>query len=168
MSRYKVLALIALITLAFGVALAGDALAGEKVKARVASYLVKFENVAVGDEEGHILATYEAKGICTNLQGKKFLDGWPYRESGLNDIKGKAFDAYSVQGYGELTDRDGDKIYIAWKGTKLANEPGRGTQTMIKGTGKWQGIQGKGTWVVSDVMDMRYYSDWEWDVEWPK
>ncbi len=73
------------ISLTFGVASVGDAVAGEKVKLRLACYMVKFDQVAVGDEEGHLVAVSEAKGISTNLQGGKFLDGWPYREAGLSD-----------------------------------------------------------------------------------
>jgi hypothetical protein len=168
MSRFKLIAFIALITLAFGVALVGDALAGEKVKFRVANYGVKFENVAVGDEEGHIVATYESKGIITNMQGKKFLDGWLFREAGLMDINGKA-GTWSAQGYGEFADPDGDKIYVAWEGKKAKqDQPGAGTVRLIKGTGKWQGIQGKGSWLSYSPAADRVYSDVEWDVEWPR
>ena len=168
MSRYKMFAFIALITLAFGVALISDALAGEKVKFRCPTYTVKFENVGVGDEEGHIVATYGSKGIITNMQGKKFLDGWPYQEAGLMDINGKA-GTWSAQGYGEFTDPDGDKIYVAWEGKKAKqDQPGAGTVRLIKGTGKWQGIQGKGSWLSYSPAADRGYADVEWDVEWPR
>ncbi len=63
MSRSKGLAFIALITLAFAVTLEGDALAGEKIKNRIVGYTVKWEQVEVGDQEGHVVAVMEAKGI---------------------------------------------------------------------------------------------------------
>jgi len=165
MSRFKLAAFIALITFAFGVAIVGDALAGEKVKFRCAVYSVKWEQIPVGDEEGHVVAAYEGKGISTNMQGKKFLDGWPYRESGLMDINGKA-GTLSCQGYGEFTDQDGDKIYVAWEGKKVKTN--EGTVNLIKGTGKWQGIHGKGNWIGYFAASDRWYSDAEWDVELPR
>lgn len=168
MSRYKMFAFIALITLAFAVTLIGDALAGEKVKFRTGLYGTKWEQVAVGDEEGHVVAVYDAKGLITNLEGKKFLDGWLLRESGLMDINGKA-GAWSGQGYADFTDGNGDMIYVAWEGKKMKqDQPGTGTVRLLKGTGKWQGIQGKGTWVAAPTRDNRWYSNVEWDVEYPR
>ena len=70
MSGFKLFAFIALISLAFGVILVGNSLAGEKVKFRTGLYGTKWEQVAVGDEEGHVVAVYEGKGLITNLQGK--------------------------------------------------------------------------------------------------
>jgi hypothetical protein len=167
MSRFKIFAFITLITLAFGVVIVGDALAGEKVKLRSVMYGTKWEQINVGDEEGHVIAVYEAKGIDTNMQGKKFMDGWLYRESGLMDMNGKA-GTWSAQGYGECTDRDGDKIFITWEGKKDKKETGEGTNAILKGTGKWQGIQGKGTWVAVPAVDNRWYSDGELEVELPR
>jgi hypothetical protein len=59
MSRFKLIAFIALITLAFAVTLVGDALAGEKFKGRTVNYTVKFQAVDIPDQEGHILYGYE-------------------------------------------------------------------------------------------------------------
>ena len=168
MSRFKLIAFIALITLAFGVALISDALAGEKVKFRTSIYRVKVEAVPVGDEEGHVVVVYEDKGISTNLEGKKFLDGWAFRQAGLSDANRNA-GAWSAQGYGEFTDPDGDKIYVAYEGKKLQKDlPGEGMVRLIKGTGQWQGIQGKGKWRSYYPANDRQYSDVEWDVEWPR
>ena len=75
MSRLKIFAFIALITFAFSVSLVSDALAGDKVKFRTAAYSVKAEFDPVGDEEGHIVGVWEGKGICTNMEGKKFMEG---------------------------------------------------------------------------------------------
>ena len=112
----------------------------------------------MGDEEGHVIAIYESKGINTNLQGKKFLDGWLYRETGLIDINGKA-GTWSAQGYAECTDGDGDKIYVPGKGRRRSKDTRRGHDSLVKGTGKWQGIQGKGTWLAIPAVDNRWYSD---------
>ena len=167
MPRCKLFAFIVVITLAFGVAIVADALAGEKFKLRTVKYMTKWEQVNVGDEEGHVIAVYEGKGIETNMQGKKFMDGWLIRETGLMDINGKA-GTWSAQGYGESTDRDGDKIFFSWEGRKDKNDAGKGTNAILKGTGKWQGIKGKGTWVASPGVDNRWYSDVELDLELPR
>ncbi len=168
MFRIKLLAFISLITFALGIALVGDALAGEKVKFRTGLYGTKWEQVAVGDKEGHIIGIYESKGLGTNLEGKKFLDGWLLRESGLMDIDGKA-GTWSAQGYADFTDENGDMIYVAWEGKKMKqDQPGTGTVRLLKGTGKWQGIQGKGTWVAVSSRENRSYSNVEWDVELPR
>ena len=168
MRAFRVMAFIAVIALFVGVAVVGDASAGEKVKFRTSIYRVKVEAVPVGDEEGHVVVVYEDKGIATNLEGKKFLDGWAFRQAGLSDANRNA-GAWSAQGYGEFTDPDGDKIYVAYEGKKLQKDlPGEGTVRLIKGTGKWQGIQGKGEWRAYYPANDRSYSDVEWDVEWPK
>ena len=88
MSRSKVL-FIALITLAFGIAVVGDALAGEKFKARTVKQKVKWEQIEVGDQEGHIIAVAEAKGISTNMEGKWFADGWVQHYAALYDLNPK-------------------------------------------------------------------------------
>ncbi|MBM3299883.1 MAG: hypothetical protein FJY85_08005 [Deltaproteobacteria bacterium] len=168
MRATRVIASIAVIALFMGVAVVGDALAGEKVKFRAAFYRVKVEAVPVGDEEGHLVVVVEDKGIATNLEGKKFLDGWALRQMGLSDAN-RNVGTWSSQGYTEFTDPDGDKIYVAWQGKRLQKDlPGEGTVRLIKGTGKWQGIQGTGKWRSYYPATDRLYSDVEWDVEWPR
>ncbi len=168
MSRSKLSAFIALIIFVLAVVLTGDALAGEKVKFRTSIYRVKVEVVPVGDEEGHLMVVYEDKGISTNLEGKKFLDGWAFQQAGLSDANRKG-GTWSAQGYGEFSDPDGNKIYVAYKGEKLQKDlPGEGPVRLIKGTGKWQGIQGTGKWASYYPASDRQYSDVEWDVEWPR
>ena len=166
MFRYKIIVLMAVFTL--GLVLVADVLAGEKVKFRDANYRIKIEPVAVGDEEGHVVVLWESRGICTNLEGKKFLDGWLHRQAGLTDANRNA-GTWSTQGYSEFIDPDGDKIYAAWEGKKVKQDiPGEGTVRLIKGTGKWQGIQGKGNWISYSPSTDRVFSNVEWDVEWPR
>lgn len=167
MSRYKIMAFMLLFAFVIGLALVGDALAGEKVKFRSTAYLVKAEFIPIGDEEGHILDVWEGKGICINKEGKKFMEGWLYREVGLADENSKTGTWFS-QGYAEYTDPEGDKIYEAWQGKRVKDRTNEGSARLVKGTGKWQGIQGKTKWIVYLAADDRWYSDEEWDVEWPK
>jgi hypothetical protein len=161
------MALIAAIALFVGVVAVGNALAGEKVKFRTVAYLVKAEFIPVGDEEGHIVVVWEGKGICSNMEGKKFMEGWLYREVGLADENSKT-GTWAGQGYSEYTDPEGDKIYEAWEGKRTRNRINEGTALLVKGTGKWQGIQGKSNWTVYLPADDRWYANEEWDVAWPK
>ena len=168
MSRFKLFAFIALITLAFGVALVGNTLAAEKVKGRNVSHAVKWEQINVGDEDGHVVAVSEGKGITTNLEGKWLFNGWPYHDTSLYDINPKT-GLGSGQGYGDQTDRDGDKVYWTWegkmlKGGKFGTGYWAGTWAFVKGTGKFEGIQGRGTFQSYDIGGDTL-NDWEGDVE---
>jgi hypothetical protein len=167
MSRFKVLAFIALITLAFGVALVGDALAGEKVKARTVLYRVNWQQIEVGDQKGHVYVLYESKGIETILQGKAFCDGWSLRQGGFLDINLKSGAGYA-HGFEVMTDKDGDKIFDTWEGKPGKGGLWEGTWTYTGGTGKWQGIQGRGTWITHEPAPGQSYDDWEGEVELPR
>jgi hypothetical protein len=164
MSRFKLAVFIALITLAFSVALVGNVMAGEKFKGRTVKHLLKWEQTNVGDEEGHVIVLFEAKGISTDLQGRSYTDGWVEHEEGLFDMNTKT-GAGSCQGYSEFAGKDGEKIYIKWKGT-----PANGTWTFFKGTGKYEGIRGGGTWSPGPPSgDPGYFSShWEGEAQLPR
>jgi len=103
----RVFALIAVIGCAHGLALVGDAVAGEYVKCRGMKHMVKWEQINVGDVDGHAIASlYESKGVVTNLQGKTFVDGWLVHEVGTFDFNSKTGPG-SWQGYSELTSPEG-------------------------------------------------------------
>jgi hypothetical protein len=112
MRRLRIFSL--LLIFALGIVVAGDALAGEKVRGRNVYYTTKWQQIAVGDEEGHILAVSEAKSITTILRGKTIPDGLVGRSVGLWDMGKTGVRSYRV--YEEFTDKDGDKIYCEAKG----------------------------------------------------
>ena len=165
MSRFKFIAFIGLITLAFGVALVADALAGEKVKGRCNFYRVKYEQIEVGDQEGHVIAVFESKGIGTNREGGSFYDGWVESDAGLLDLNLKTR-VGTAKGHEVVTDPDGDKLFVEWEGTV---DPGgaHGKHDIVNGTGKWEGIRAKGTFTSRRVGPNQNYADWEMDVEFP-
>jgi len=171
MSKTKIIVLTALISFAIGVGAIGNAVAGEKFKLRTVKYNVKWEPVNVPDEEGHVIAVYEHKGISTNMEGKTFGDGWVTWETGLVDINLKT-GLGSGHGYGVVTDRDGDKYYLAWKGKrvrggKLWTGYWEFESTIVKGTGKYEGIQGKETGYTYHPEKGQVYTDSEVEVELP-
>jgi len=122
----------------------------------------------VGDEEGHVVAFYEKKGISTNLEGKQLLDGYLVRETGLLDLNLKT-GLGSAQGYGDATDKDGNKYYYTWEGKGVkAGKHWEGVWTIVKGTGKLEGITGKGTWVNYYLGPEWNYDDCEVEAELPR
>jgi len=155
MSRFKLFAFVALIILAFGFALVGDALAGEKVKVvrRNANHFTTFQTVKVGDVEGHNLYLFEAKAIVFN---EKWGVGLVTVTGTTDDINGE----WKGGGYDQYTYPDGSTITEKWEG-KGGASGGNGTLTAIKGTGKFEGIQGRGTWKSYPVGPGQFYSDGE-------
>ena len=161
----KVLSLNALIVLAFCIATIGNAMAGETFKLRTAKHAIKWEQIEVGDEKGHFIFAVEAKGIVSNMDGKSFGDGCALRFVGLTDFNAET-GVGSGHGYEETTDKDGDKYYVKWEGK--ATEGGwKGTYTILKGSGKYEGIKGKGTFSAAFVGPQEWYTDEEWDIELP-
>jgi len=167
MSAPRILALAALISFGLGAVAVGDALAGEKFKLRTVKHMTKWEQINVGDEEGHIIAVEEAKGIVSNNEGKWFGDGWPHHFASLLDINPKTGHVVGY-GYEYVTDPDGDRYYYRWEGKSPRKNYWEGTYTMLKGTGKFEGIRGKGTWTVHVVAPGQWYSDEEWDIDLPR
>ena len=168
MSRFRIFAFIVLIAFAVGIALVGDALAGEKFKTRTVYYTLKVESIEVGDEEGHVVGVSEYKGIISNMEGKAFGDGWAVRAVSLWDMNAKT-ETGSGLGYVEASDRDGDKCYFRSDFKRAKGRPWQyeGIWTTLKGTGKYEGIKGGATWRHYVVAPKQFYLDHEWEVELP-
>jgi len=140
MSRFKLIAVIALITLAFAVTLIGDALAGERGKLvrRNVYHVTTFQTVKVGDVEGHTMWLIEQKGITFD---QKWGAGLLTLTGSGEDINGE----WTGGGFDQYTFPDGSTYTDKWEG-KGGASGGEGTWTCIKGTGKLAGMQGHGTW----------------------
>ena len=69
-------------------------------------------------------------------------------------------------GHGEIifTDGGGDQIYWAYE---AKGEKGiwSGPATIVKGTGKFEGLKGKATWSQVVVAPNQLYVDWEGEME---
>ena len=171
MSRFKLFAFITLITLALGVALVGDAMAGEKSKGRTVIYYVKWENLDAPGQEKHLVALGEAKGISSILEGKDAGEVIVLHEVGIYDIDLKTGKGSGVT-YGEGTDKAGNKYYYRNDGKRTAGQywgsKWEGEVTYLGGTGKYEGVQGKGTVSSYPIAPMQVYGDWEADMEFAK
>ena len=138
-------------------------MAGEKFKCRNVWFGTKWDAINMADEKDHVVGLNEFKGIIFCMEGMTFLDGVLAYGNGIVDINPKT--GPSGDGYNIFTDKDGDKIYLkwAWKPT------GPNSLTFYKGTGKFEGIQGEGTWSLVSTPDPNlWYCPIEGEVELPR
>ena len=144
MSRSKFISATTMIIFIFTIAMVNGALAGEKIKIKMhgANFNDKWEQIEVGDEKGHVLAVYNAKAIYFNE-----ITGEKHASATVNtiDINFKTGQG-SIQGYGISTYKNGDKTIRTHKGKPVGKGHWKGTFTYVKGTGKYEGISGGGTW----------------------
>ena len=130
-----------------------------KVTGRNFYYATNIQIISVGDVEGHVIFVYEAKGISFGeLWGAASL-----KESATGDrMKGLG----PGEGYTVATYPDGSTTTVRFKGEATSAEGGRGvegegTWTYLRGTGKFQGIQGGGTFKYRVLVPGQWYSDIE-------
>jgi hypothetical protein len=164
MFKYRIFAVTTVIIFVFGITTIDCAIAGEKLKAHGSSYMVKWEQIDVGDEEGHVVAITESKQFYFNeTTGEKH----PSTSIGTMDINTKTGQG-SGKGYGTSTDTDGDKTFRTWEGKTVGKGHWQGTFSYINGTGKYEGIKGGGTWDQYSIAPKQSYVEVEWEMEIPK
>ena len=129
--------------------------------------MTKWQQIEVGDVEGHVIATFEKKGIDFNLDGKPLYNGWARYQVGYIDFNAKTGLVESCNGHDVVTDPQGDKIHEAWKSYPGKIGTLKGEVTMVKGTGKYEGIKGKGNRAFYPVTDLLSYVVRECEVELP-
>jgi hypothetical protein len=110
--------------------------------ARLAAYSVCRSAVIVDMGPVGSNSSAECTGIVKTRDGSKLLDNLAIRciEESKARPEGYAFTGACIQ-----TDGDGDKIFMTYEG------PESGDIALLGGTGKYQGITGKGTWSVVDA-----------------
>ena len=163
MSWSKILTVTTMLLFVFGIAMIDGAVAAEKVKFHGTSVTTNSQQMEVGDEEEHVLVIYEAKQIYINEKtGEKFVS------TSINtmDINLKTGQG-TVKGYGVSTFPNGDKIVRMHEGKPVGKGHWKGTYSYIKGTGKYEGIKGKGTWDSYSLAPQMSYIEVEGEVEMP-
>ena len=136
----------AFLILAAAMASAAPAFAADPFPASGAAKLAAYSvcRSAVIVDMGPVGSNFSAEctGIVKTRDGSKLLDNLAIRcmEESKARPEGYAFTGTCIQ-----TDGDGDKIFMIYEG------PEGGAVTWIGGTGKYQGITGKGTWSVADA-----------------
>ena len=114
----------------------------ENGAAKLAAYAVCRSAVIVDMGSAGSNSSAECTGIVKTRDGAKLLDNLAIRciEESKARPSGYLFTGTCVQ-----TDGDGDKLYMTYEG------PESGTLDWIGGTGKYDGVVGKGTWTVADA-----------------
>ncbi len=170
MVQARVVILAMFMAVLFGLGLSGYVVAAEKVKLRTVMYGVRWETLDLTDEEGHLIGILEGRGVQNVVQGKGLCDGCVVKYGALVDVNTKSGTG-SGRGYGEVTDRDGDKYWYNRRGKPLRFEREmwvsywEGEVTIVRGTGKYKGIKGKGTWSAYGIAPGQWYYDEEIEVE---
>jgi hypothetical protein len=142
MFRFKIFSVITLLLFVFGIAMVDCAVAGEKVKAHGVSFVTNWNQIEVGDEDGHVLAIFEQKTLYINDKtGEKAVG----TSTNLMDINLKTGPG-TLKGYGIETLPNGDKVIRMHEGKLVGKGHWKGTYSNVKGTGKHAGIKGGGTW----------------------
>jgi hypothetical protein len=167
MKAIRVMAFVALIGFALGIAIVGDALAGEryKIAGTVTAATTKSEVFNVGDTEGHIVLLGESEGVNVSTGERNFLDG--AQNVGLDFVdlvmgngpgqsyckvsKGKDAAFYKTDGKATTT--------LSAEGIPVTTFAG--TYSYYKGAGQFEGIQGGGTYKGKYISRTIWVADWE-------
>ena len=142
MSWSKILTIITVVVFVFGLAMIDCAVAGEKIKVHGVSFVTNFNQMEVGDEEGHLLLLIEQKVLYIDEKTGERMVG---TSKNLMDVNVKTGQG-TLQGYGIDTFPNGDKVTGTHEGKIVGKGHWKGTWTYVKGTGKHEGIKGAGTW----------------------
>jgi hypothetical protein len=121
-------------------------LAQEKVEVKMRAYAVvtEMERFEVGDTEGHFISILQNKGVSSD---GKFVRYFTTRS---DLIKGNG----TLSGYGQYVEvKDGDAIFLKFDGSvsTIKSPEGKlkitfkGPYSYTKGTGKYENLQGGGT-----------------------
>jgi hypothetical protein len=163
MSISKIVAISTVVLFVFGFVLIDSAVAGEKMKWHGTGINVKWEQIEVGDEEGHVIGISESKQIYINeTTGEKGISV----SIGLMDINPKMGQA-SGHGYGVSYYKDGSKTFRSWEGKAVGKGHWQGVWTITKGTGKYEGVKGGGTWDSWDLAPQHSYLEVVGEMEMP-
>ena len=119
---------------------ANPALSGERIEfyAKHINVSTGSEAVEVGDEPGHILAFFSAKGVGTRLEGPEEP---PYKIEiqGTGDYR--ADGSGKEQGYGKFIFADGSYYFERWSG-EVEDGLAVGTADYYGGSGRFEGMAG--------------------------
>jgi len=158
--KYKRLMVILIslgLIFAFGVM---TSVAQEKVKLKDKRYwfTIKTEVMKIDDTEGHIILISETKGVDVGTGGISIS------RSFSDLVKGNG----THQSYSTTMSPDGVTFNKAEGKVTTALSPAgkpittmEGTWSTIKGTGKWEGFQGGGTWKLKVIGEGISVMDWE-------
>ncbi len=122
-------------------------------------------NIGIDDTEDHIIFVAESDGTNANTGPEEFMDSAQVTIMQMGDrVKGSGND----QGYAKFA-LNGDAVFLKWTGkvTTTVSAKGSpvstadGTFSFVKGTGKFEKIQGGGTYRGKPLSRTISTADWE-------
>ncbi len=141
--------------------------AQEKIKISgkvTTAYTIRHE-IKCDDTEGHSIFIVKSEGVNVSTGKEKFMDGAEYAYEAFGDyVKGNG----PHLTYSKMT-LNGDTIFVKSEGeTKTTISPEgkpittvEGTSTIIKGTGKYENIQGSNTYKGKLISSIIMVIEWE-------
>jgi hypothetical protein len=137
------------------VAAAGTAAAEQSGtwNARAVLVVLETKSMAVGDQPDHTVSITRFDGAAFNADGKPFLDKARYEVVDHSDTAGRN------GGYKTFTEADGSKVFAKYTLTGGTMPDLRGTWEFIGGTGRYQGISGRGEYHVVFVSETALWDE---------
>jgi hypothetical protein len=114
-------------------------------------------------DKGHVFFVGGFSGVFFNDNANGFMDQSAVECPGVNDIVNGV--AIANGGYCIVTDRDGDKAFLVWKGKETSQGVGGGDFQWTAGTGKYDGIKGNNTFHYTSIGNTSAFSV-VWEGEW--
>jgi len=120
----------------------------EDLKCKLISMYTKVETNKIDDQEGHIIGIYERKGLMVHENGEV-----------ANELNRGVFDSIKgvskYQGYCLQTFKDGSTMMMKHQGTINKGQL-EASFEFIKGTGRFEGIKGRGTYSGQNYENFNY------------
>jgi hypothetical protein len=117
-------------------------------------------------EKGHVFFVGAFSGVFFNDVANSFIDKSAVECPGVFDIVNEL--AIANHGYCMVTDKDGDKAFLTWKGKDTSPNVGGGDFQWTGGTGKYSGIKGNNTYQYTRISTTpAYWVVWEGEWQFP-
>jgi hypothetical protein len=119
------------------------------LKCKLISMGTKVETNKIDDQEGHIIGIFERKGLMVHENGEV-----------ANELNRGVFDSLKgvtkFQGYCLQTFKDGSTMMMKHQGTNDKGKIVEASFEFIKGTGRFEGIKGRGTYTGQNYESFNY------------
>ena len=161
MFRSKLFAVLTVVLFVFGITMLDCAVAGEKIKFNGTIVTTKWQQMEVGDEEGHVIAIMESKQVYFDEKTGEKMTSIAKNIVDMNIKTGQG----TIKGYGVTNYPNGDKTFRTHEGKPVGKGHWKGTWAFTGGTGKYKGVKGKGTWDQNSLAPQIDYIEIEGEME---
>ncbi len=121
----------------------------EDLKCKLISMITKADTNKIDDQEGHIIGIFERKGLMVHENGEI-----------ANELNRGVFDSIKgvtkLQGYCLQTFKDGSTMMMRHQGINDKGKIVEASFEFIKGTGRFEGITGQGTYTGQNYESFNY------------